>query len=268
MENISVYGSYLKLEKADEAAADLLKQGVDVEDIYFVGRKEVVDEIESPFQSIVYEPEKEERTSNSGFSSVIESLSEIFTGERTDDNPFKEYDHDLNRGYILIVVNRELDENGRVVPGALGPKEIGEFHDTIQLHQERLNVGKIIVEDSHVRVEKKVIEEVKRIEVPLRREELHVTRIEVDRDGNEIPGTETVHVVPLSYENPVIQSETILIGEVDINKVVEKSQETVSEKVLREELIIEEGDEGRSDIYQEEKRKNLNKDNSDNDLRN
>lgn len=266
MENRSVYGSYLKLEKANEATDDLLKQGVDVEDIYFVGRKDVVEEIESPFNAIVYEPERAE-TSDSGFSSMMENLSEIFTGEDVNDDPFQDYHHDLERGYILLVVNRELDEEGRIKKGALGPQDIGEYHKSIKLHQERLKVSKNIVEDSHVRVEKKVIEEMKKIEVPLRREELHVTRIKVDGDGNEIPGTEVVHVVPLSYENPIIESETILVGEIDVDKVIHRSEETVSEKVLKEEMIIDEKTEGQSDIYRNEKEDTLPKNDLSDDLK-
>lgn len=123
--------------------------------------------------------------------------------------------------------NVERDENGVV------------------LHEERLNVAKERREAGKARLRKYVVTEQQQVDVPVTREEVHVTREPLNErvDGNVKLGEET-QTVTLHEERPVVDKETVATERVGLD--VDQVQETqrVQAEVGHEEVRVENDVEG------------------------
>ncbi len=117
--------------------------------------------------------------------------------------------------------------------------------DTIEVAEERMNVGKRRVNRGGVRVRSRVVEEEVEEDVTLRDEEVHVDRERVDRkvDGADgdlfqertIEATET-------DEEAVVDKEARVTEEIHVDKEVGERTETVRDTVRRTEVDVEEDD--------------------------
>lgn len=236
----NVFGVYENLNQASVAIQDLLDQGLMMEDIHVVATADRMEGLDSMLDVIIYiPPQQVQAKKQEGMQGFLNKMARFFADEEAH-TPYSEYHKELMEGNVLIVVDRNIEENGKISQDTNVPGTIGESKETIKLHKQRLHVSKGIRQNEHVRVEKKVIEEVKRIEVPVKREELHVTRIKVDENGNEIAGATETEVIPMVVEEPIVYTEPILGGEVDIEKVVYTDVDVVKEKVLHEEILVDE----------------------------
>lgn len=112
--------------------------------------------------------------------------------------------------------------------------------DSVQLHEERLNVDKENVETGEASVDKRVVEEQEEFDVPVEREEVTIERRpvneKVDEDFNA-QGDDSVRV-PLHEERVNVDKENVVSEEIVIKKNKVQDTEHVSEKVRREEADI------------------------------
>ncbi|MEB8067503.1 DUF2382 domain-containing protein [Mammaliicoccus fleurettii] len=112
--------------------------------------------------------------------------------------------------------------------------------DSVQLHEERLNVDKENVETGEASVDKRVVEEQEEFDVPVESEEVTIERRpvneKVDEDFNA-QGDDSVRV-PLHEERVNVDKENVVSEEIVIKKNKVQDTEHVSEKVRREEADI------------------------------
>ncbi|WP_240453047.1 YsnF/AvaK domain-containing protein, partial [Mammaliicoccus sciuri] len=112
--------------------------------------------------------------------------------------------------------------------------------ESVQLHEERLNVDKENVETGEASVDKHVVEEEQEFDVPVEREEVTIERRpvneKVDEDFNA-NDDDSVHI-PLHEERVKVEKENVVSEEIVIKKNKVQDTEHVSEKVRHEEADI------------------------------
>lgn len=121
----------------------------------------------------------------------------------------------------------------------------------LQTHEERLQARPVERQAGEIEVRKDVVEEVQTIEVPVRREEVHIERRPVtgadtmassatsDTIGAD---AETIRV-PVMEEQVEVQKVVRPVEEVEISKRAVEETQQVSDTVRREELRVEGDDE-------------------------
>lgn len=109
----------------------------------------------------------------------------------------------------------------------------------VQRVEEELVTGTHARETGALRVRKRVRIEHKTVEVPVRREEVHVERVPVSGEASETEIGEDEIVVPIIEEEVVISKRPVVKEEVRIRRDVVESTEIVEEDVRREEIDIE-----------------------------
>ncbi|WP_285229596.1 YsnF/AvaK domain-containing protein [Paenibacillus albidus] len=87
------------------------------------------------------------------------------------------------------------------------------------MREEQLNISKNKVQTGEVSVRKEVIEEQKTINVPVSHEEIVIERHAVNNDSTAEPvGAEETIRIPVSEEQVEVNKNTVITGEVDINR--------------------------------------------------
>lgn len=259
-----IYGSYRTFNDAEVAVEDLIRRGVDSSDITIAKNNDFTPENSSATGVEVVSTEKIDDN-----DSWWDDFLELFrTPEDTVDNHYNEYRDLVAEGDVLVLVDEAyLAEEGEEAYHGAGHVEnydpeahandgLDENH-SIKLHEEQLNVRKEKENLGQVEISKHTVEDTKTIEVPVQREEVHITRTNqsgasADDDAFE---DETV-VVPISEENVEVDKETVVSGEVNVDKTVETDREEVSENLRREVVDVED----RDHLVEDE---NLNQDGSD-----
>ncbi|MFC3419931.1 DUF2382 domain-containing protein [Salinicoccus hispanicus] len=121
--------------------------------------------------------------------------------------------------------------------------------ETMQLHEERLNIDKQNVKVGEVGIDKHVVTELQEFDVPVDREEVTVDRLPVEgsptveaysRDDSD--DEEGVMRIPLTEERIRIVKEKVVTEEIVIRKNIVTDKEHISEEVRREEVDITETD--------------------------
>lgn len=118
-----------------------------------------------------------------------------------------------------------------------------DAHDrTIKLHQERLRVDKEPVEVGEVDVRKEVVTERQQIDVPVRREEVVITRRKASgRAEPSAIGSQAEEIrIPVKQEKVRVSKEAEVIEEVDVERRTVEAVERVDDTVRREELHVKE----------------------------
>jgi uncharacterized protein (TIGR02271 family) len=118
--------------------------------------------------------------------------------------------------------------------------------DTMRLREEQLETRTTPVETGRVQVGKDIVEEQRRVDVPVTREEVVVERHPVDRRPADQPidatERETIEV-PVREEQVEVEKRPVVYEEVGIGKRTTRDTEQVSDTVRREELRVDrEGD--------------------------
>jgi len=114
--------------------------------------------------------------------------------------------------------------------------------DYIPVVEERLNVGKRMVESGRVRVRSYAVEEAVSENVTLHDETVQVDRRVVDRavtPGDEALFAEKVIEATEMREQAVVSKDARVVGEVGIRKDATQRTETVSDKVRHTEVEVE-----------------------------
>ena len=106
---------------------------------------------------------------------------------------------------------------------------------SVTRHEERLNVAKERREAGKARLRKYVVTEQQQVDVPVTREEVHVTREPVNErvDGNVQLGEET-QTVTLHEERPVISTEVYAVERLRLSVDRETQNMTYTDTVRRE----------------------------------
>ena len=157
----------------------------------------------------------------------------------------------------------DLGTTGDTATGGLGehhhgseglhrPGSAHEAEDEIRVRrsEEELVAGTREREAGALRVRKRVRTEHKTIEVPVRREEVHVERVPLSGEATAAEaeiGEEEI-VVPVIEEEVVVSKRPVVKEEIRIRKDVVEDTEVVEEDVRREEIDIEDDTSTRRDI--------------------
>ncbi|WP_257449265.1 YsnF/AvaK domain-containing protein [Archangium lipolyticum] len=110
----------------------------------------------------------------------------------------------------------------------------------IPVHKEELDVAKREVQAGEVRIHKDVVEEVKTVDVPVRRERVRVERRDVNPDRPAMNASfqdETV-VVPVRAEEVDIHKRAVVDEEVVIHKDAIEEERRVAEPLRHEEVDV------------------------------
>ncbi|GAB3064274.1 DUF2382 domain-containing protein [Salinicoccus sesuvii] len=180
----------------------------------------------------------------------------------------EEYKSALMNGELLLHVNDDTinatSDNARVASDSYTYRdEVGEYkqpasdvsggrsstgnEETMQLHEERLNIDKQNVKVGEVGIDKHVVTELQEFDVPVDREEVTVDRVPVEgaptiesysRDDSD--DEEGVMRIPLTEERVRIIKEKVVTEEIVVRKKIVTNKEHISEEVRREEVDITE----------------------------
>ncbi len=114
------------------------------------------------------------------------------------------------------------------------------FDRTFQLHEERLRVEKQSVETGSATVHKEVVTERKKIDVPVEREEVVVTRRPASGRGRGRiePDQEEIRI-PVKEERVKVTKETVPTEEVTVRRRKVRDVKRIEEPVRREEVHVE-----------------------------
>jgi uncharacterized protein (TIGR02271 family) len=161
-------------------------------------------------------------------------------------------------------------DSGRRRPGiAMGDTESGEFREhaseeegisdqsgsdlqdedelRVQRTEEELRAGTRERETGAINVRKRVRTDRETIEVPTRREEVHVERVPVEGEATETEIGDDEVRMPVTEEEVVVEKRPVAKEEIRIRKDVVEDTETVEEDVRREEVDVEDETERRLD---------------------
>jgi len=112
---------------------------------------------------------------------------------------------------------------------------------TIKLHEERLNVTKEPVTTGEVNIHKEVVQDHQKIDVPVEREEVVVTRRKVH--GHASPAD--IHAqseeirIPVKEEKVKVTKEAVVTEEVDVSRRKVRGVEHIDDTVRKEQLHVE-----------------------------
>lgn len=276
-----VYGSFNTVEEAVNAARSLEQRGVSQSNLAIVGNSTYESSYGDDYEFVTYtqlEEEEERGWFDKLFNSTSDvdlDFSEYQTALRngkvlvvTDDGYRDEFGYSEDNPYAagtvadaarrsegdpVLPTDRRGDElvepefGGRV----RGPKDANDApasgdvdgeSETIELHEEDVDVHTQKRDLGNVEISKEVVEETKSVEVPIEREELHIKhKTPTDDktvDGDTVFKEETIDV-PLSEDEIVVDKETRVTDEVEIEKTTHTDTQSVSETERHEELSID-----------------------------
>jgi uncharacterized protein (TIGR02271 family) len=115
----------------------------------------------------------------------------------------------------------------------------GEDEVRVQRTEEELRTSTREREAGSIRVRKRVRTERESIEVPVKREEVHVERVPIFGEATEDEIGDDEIVVPVTEEEVVVEKRPVAKEEVRIRKDVVEDSEVVEEDVRREEIEVE-----------------------------
>jgi uncharacterized protein (TIGR02271 family) len=148
-----------------------------------------------------------------------------------------------DRVYLTRQVGASTDRGA--AGGARGETVAADGDLRVQVREERLEVDKQERQTGEVRVNTTVTSEQQTVPVELTREEVHVERTDTaDRPATEAEMTgafqEGTVRVPVRGEEAVARKETVVTGEVVIDKTRTTETEQVTETVRREHVEVDE----------------------------
>jgi uncharacterized protein (TIGR02271 family) len=113
---------------------------------------------------------------------------------------------------------------------------------TIKLHEERLRVDKEAVKTGEVDIRKEVVSERQKIDVPVEREEVVITRRKAHGPASRSdirPQSEEIRI-PVKHEKVRVSKEAVVTEEVDVSRRKVRDVEQVDDTVRKEELRVKE----------------------------
>jgi uncharacterized protein (TIGR02271 family) len=107
------------------------------------------------------------------------------------------------------------------------------------LHKEKLDIAKTRVQKGDVEIGKEILEEQKRVDVPVSREEVVIERRSLNNEASDSPITseETIKI-PVSEEKVNVDKHTVVTGEILAHKREIEDTAHIDETLKREEAHI------------------------------
>lgn len=136
--------------------------------------------------------------------------------------------------------SNETSDFGRDTGSMLDQRDTG----TIERTEERLVADKHRVQTGEVQVGKDVVTEEQSMDVPVTRDEVHVSRRDVDRPATEADFQQQNVSIPVTEERVDAHKDARVVEELDIDKEQVQDTRNVSGTVRREEFDID--DEGKA----------------------
>jgi uncharacterized protein (TIGR02271 family) len=124
------------------------------------------------------------------------------------------------------------------------PSDSGDASGQSMLRsEERLHAGTETVETGRVRLRKYIVTSQERITVPIRREEVHITREPVKPGEARTDATigEEEREIVLHEERPVVTKETVPVERISLDTETVQENREVSDTVRHEEVEIDDG---------------------------
>lgn len=189
-----------------------------------------------------------------GSNYLVVSRGFLFTTERY--IPYSAISAVENARIYLNVTKEEIESLGWDRPEAMTAHDESKLtgtamgtgmeteRESMTLREERLRTGKHEVEAGSVDVEKEVVAEQVTREVPVTREEVDIEYRPVEgvRAAQGDLGEGEIHM-PLREEEVTVEKDTVVTGEVDVQKRRVQDTEEITEEVRRERpRIRREGD--------------------------
>ena len=157
----------------------------------------------------------------------------------------KTTDKNVERGVAGGVAGQQAADSKKVTDTksqtTVGQKLPVAEDGSVVRHEERLNVGKERVETGRVRIRKHVVHDTETVEVPVEREEIHVERVPLDEKvaADDVKLSEGTQDIVTHEERPVVNKETVGVEKIKIGKEAVQDTETVSGKVAKEQIDID-----------------------------
>lgn len=127
-------------------------------------------------------------------------------------------------------------------------RSIEEVPEKMKVHEERLSVDKQQVRKGEVTVDKNVVEDRKKVDIPVEHEEITIERRPVDRVLDDQTGEEDFRTanafddetirVPVTEEQIEVKKKPVVTEEIVINKKRVTDTEHIDETVKREEVEV------------------------------
>jgi uncharacterized protein (TIGR02271 family) len=139
---------------------------------------------------------------------------------------------------------RGSDPQGRDSAGGPGTAAGAKPEQSVLRSEERLRAGTETVESGRVRLRKYVVTEEQQITVPVKHEEVHVTREPLSAEdaraagGKAGIGDEEVEVI-LHEERPVVAKETVLVERIGLSTETVQEERQVRDTVRKEQVEID-----------------------------
>lgn len=117
-------------------------------------------------------------------------------------------------------------------------KDVDE--EKLLLRKEELDIAKDRIKTGDVEISKEIIEENKKVDVPVTHEEVIIERNAIDDEPTDDPirDEDSIHI-PVSREKVEVGKHTVINGEVNIKKREVNDIHHVDEKVKREEIRVD-----------------------------
>ena len=116
-----------------------------------------------------------------------------------------------------------------------------EFADNgkLLLRKEELDISKDRDRIGEVALQKEIIEEKKRVDVPVTHEEVVIERRDINNEFSNAPigDEETIHI-PVSKEEVHVDKDTFLTGEISAHKREVEEKESIEETLKHEEARV------------------------------
>jgi uncharacterized protein (TIGR02271 family) len=132
-------------------------------------------------------------------------------------------------------------------PGAAVPQGETTPAESLVRSEERMRVGTETAEAGRVRLRKYIVTEEQQVNVPVRHEEVHVTREPVSPEEAQAAGDigEEEREVVLHEERPVVAKETVPVEKVGLSTETVQEEHQISGTVRKEQVDVDD-DTGRS----------------------
>ena len=160
------------------------------------------------------------------------------------------YHEAVRVGGTLVVITAEsskaasaqaiMDRDGAIEPyaAAASTATTDTGGDTLEIVEERLQVGKREVETGGVRIRSFVTEKAVSEQISLHEEHVDVTRVKVDRPATDADFKEGTIEMRETAEVPVVAKEARVVEEISLGKTATDRVETVSDTVRRTDVEI------------------------------
>jgi uncharacterized protein (TIGR02271 family) len=147
---------------------------------------------------------------------------------------------DRAKAYGLLGTTEAVKTTETVKPTAT-PTRLAEREEVVRLAEERLNVGKRVIDSGFTRVRRFVIEKPVEANVTLHEEHVEVMRRAISDPGyvKDIDWTDRMIEVPETDEEAVVDKSARIAEEVVIRKTGSDRVKTVRDTVRRQELEVE-----------------------------